>query len=131
MAKLGSDCSQVEDWLPALLGADSLMHPAPQLYDKCLAMAASALLQSMRASSPMPLPAQLLLADARLLQLRPETHVKLLGTFAAGVRARQGVNCDWGRSVRSSLAATWEQQGEFTVSLQVCLPAQPACLSAG
>lgn len=116
IAKLGSDCSQVEHWLPALLGADSLVQQAPQLYDQSVAMAASALLCSMPAANSPPLPAQRLLADPRLLQLRPDMHVKLLGTFAAGVRGNQGPDCRW-RTVSSSLAATWEQQGEFTVSL--------------
>jgi hypothetical protein len=115
VAKLGDNCSKVEHWLPALLGADSLVQQVPQLYDQCVAMAASALLCSMPAANNPPLPAQRLLADARLLQLRPETHVKLLGTFAAGVRGSQGSHCRW-RSVSGSLAATWERQGEFTVS---------------
>ncbi|KAL4424021.1 hypothetical protein ABPG75_001322 [Micractinium tetrahymenae] len=115
IAKLGKDCTQLEHWWPGLEAADGLQQQAPRLYDRALALASSALLDSMRTDAAAPLLVQQLLADDRHLKLSSATLAKLLGSFAGGVRAATGgaVGCRWG-PIQRSLAPDWEHRGSFT-----------------
>ncbi|KAL4424041.1 hypothetical protein ABPG75_001342 [Micractinium tetrahymenae] len=115
VAKLGDDCTQMKQWWPALEAADGLQQQAPRLYDRVLALSSSALLDSMRAGAAAPLLVQQLLTDDRHLKLSSATLAKLLGTFAAGVRAATGgvTGCNWG-PIQHSLAPEWEHRGSYT-----------------
>lgn len=112
--KLGVDGSKRDTWLPALVAADDLQQQAPRLYERAVALAASALLLSIGPGAQTCLQVQKLLADDRHKTLSSGTVAKVLDTFAGGVRAAAASGRQWDAAARS-LATDWEHHGTYTV----------------
>ncbi|KAL4424023.1 hypothetical protein ABPG75_001324 [Micractinium tetrahymenae] len=131
IAKLGDDCTQLEQWRPALQAADGLQQQAPRLYDRAVSLAASALLDSVPADAANPLLALHLFENDEHRELSTVTLSKLLGTFASGVRVAAATGCKW-RAAARGLPTGWEYRGSYTTwrGLHASLPCSAVGLEA-